>query len=192
MKPRRWRGVEAKALARSRVGPQQEPARPSTIAKFYRVVKRLATGESLTAATRAEHLSPATAWRLNEERGVVSKRYRTGKRGKKSVLSGYTLSYAGTATFWTSDEVRHDAVSLDRKNLRLLAQYQNAQKQALETGDEQRLRAYANTPIYDLHGNVYHLLTDLNALYALHDALLDDDVDWDALFQSGEGVLHAA
>jgi hypothetical protein len=187
-----FRSYEAKALARSRVGPEQEPARPSTIAKYYRVAKRLAAGESLAAATRAEHLSPSTAWRLNEERGVISKMYRPGKRGGKAVFDRFSVRYAGTATFWTSDGVRHDAVSLDQKNLRLLARYQNAQKQALETGDEQRLQAYAGTPMYDLHGNVYHLLTDLNALYAVHDALLEEDIDWDALFQSGEGVLHAA
>lgn len=163
----------------------------STLDRFYRVVGRLSRGESLSGATKTEHISSATIWRLNEERGIIGKRYRAGKPGKMAVFAGYSITYAGIATFWTRDLTQHNDVPLDQKNLRLVARYENAEKKTRKTGDEQVLQAFVATPAYDLRGNVYYLLTDLNALYLLHDAQLAEGTDWDALFHSEEGVVYA-
>jgi hypothetical protein len=182
---------EEKALRRADRAPG-ETARPATLDRYYGVVGRLARGERLTRAARAEGTSPTTVWRLNRERAVIGKSYRPGARGPRGAVDRYVVRYRGHATFWTPDGAQHDHVALDAMNVSLVGRYFNAVKKALDTGDDRVLRAFADAVVYDLHGRTYRLLTDLNALYQIHYAQLDADVDWEALFQSGEGVLHGA
>jgi hypothetical protein len=186
-----FRTFEEKALRRAGQAPG-ETARPATLDKFYRVVQRLVRGERLTKAARAEGTTPTTVWRLNQSRAIIGKSYTPGARGTHGAVDHYVVRYRGRATFWTRDGVRHDAVPLDEKNLRLVSRHSNAIKKALDTGDDRALRAFDTLLVYDLAGRTYQLLTNLDALYQIHEAQVDAAVDWDALFQSGEEVLHAA
>jgi len=163
----------------------------TALTRYYRVVQRLRKGELLTKAAKAEGTTPATVWRFDQERRAIGKVYKPGARGKYGAVDHYDVKYRGHATFWTSDGVRHDAVPLDGKNIRLLSRYFHAVKKALNSGDEADLRAFDTVAIYDLYGNSYYLLTDINALMLLQEAQAHD-VDFELLFQSGEGVLYAA
>jgi hypothetical protein len=113
-------------------------------------------------------------------------------RPLRSYTLDWTLSkYRGRPTFWTNGGVLHEAVPVDGKNIRLLARYWNAVKKATYTGDDSDLSAFGALPIFDLYGNTYQLLTDVNALMLLLEGY-EQSGDFEQLFQSGEGVLDAA
>jgi hypothetical protein len=179
-----YRSFEAKAAAR------QAP-RPSTLDRFYAVVRRLAGGErSLTRAARAEHIAPTTVYRINQARGTFSPRYAPGKTTARSVRVGYDIRRAaGRVSFWTVDLAFHDGVLFDRDMLRVMARYDNAVQWAMDKGAPQRLDPYAGLVVYDVFGTPYPLLADLNALYALHTAA--EPLDIAPLFTSEEVVLSA-
>jgi hypothetical protein len=179
-----YRSFEQKAAAR------QAPRSP-TLDRFYAVVRRLATGErSLTRAARAEHVSPTTVYRINQTRGTFSMRYAPGKTTVHQVRVGYDIRRAaGRVSFWTSDLTFHDGVPFDPIMLRVMSAYDNAVKVAMDKNDQRLLEPYAQLVIYDVYGTPYQVLTDLNTLYAVHEAA--EAMDIALLFTSEEVVLSA-
>jgi hypothetical protein len=179
-----YRSFEEKAAAR-------HAPRPSTLDRFYAVVRRLAGGErSLTRAARAEHIAPTTVYRVNQQRGTFSPRYAPGKTSGKHVRVGYDIRRAsGRANFWTADGTFHDGVPFDREMLREMARYDNAVRWAMDYGDPHRLDPFVGRVVYDVYGTPYRLLTDLNALYTVHEAA--EPLDIAPLFSSEEVVLNA-
>jgi hypothetical protein len=179
-----YRSFEEKAAAR-------HAPRPSTLDRFYAVVRRLAGGErSLTRAARAEHTTLTTVYRVNRKRGTFSPRYAPGKTTGRHVLVGYDVRRAaGRASFWTADLVFHDGVPFDREMLRVMAHYDNAVRWAMDKGAPGRLDPFVGVVVYDVYGTPYLLLTDLNALYAVHVAA--EPLDLAPLFTSEEVVLDA-
>jgi hypothetical protein len=179
-----YRSFEEKAAAR-------RAPRASTIDRFYAVVRRLAGGErSLTRAARTEQIALATVHRVNQERGTFSPRYAPGKTTGRSVLVGYDIHRAaGRVGFWTDDTVFHEGVLFDRQMLSVMAHYDNAVRRAMDKNDPQLLDPYTGLIVYDLYGTPYQLLTDLNALYAVHTAA--EPLDIAPLFTSEEVVLSA-
>lgn len=179
-----YRSFEEKAAART-------APRPSTLDRFYAVVRRLAGGErSLTRAARAEHISPTTVYRLNQHRGTFSPRYAPGKTTSRSVRVGYDIHRAsGRVSFWTADTVFHDGVLFDRDMLRVMARYDNAVQWAMTKNAPQLLDPYVGVVVYYVFGTPYLLLTDLNVLYAVHAAT--EPLDIAPLFTSEEVVLSA-
>ena len=179
-----YRSFEEKAAAR------QAP-RPSTLDRFYAVVRRLAGGErSLTRAARAEHISVTTVYRVNQERGTFSPRYAPGKTTARSVRVGYDIRRAsGRVSFWTADLAFHDGVLFDRNTLSVMGRYDNAVRRAMDKGTPALLAPYVGVVVYDVYGTPYPLLTDLNALYAVHVAA--EPLDIAPLFTSEEVVLDA-
>jgi hypothetical protein len=179
-----YRSFEEKAAAR-------HTPHASTLDRFYAVVRRLASGErSLTRAARAEHIAPTTVYRVNRERSTFSSRYAPGKTAAKHIRVGYDIRRAaGRASFWTADGVFHDAVAFDQNMLRVMARYDNAVRWAMDHGDPHRLDTFTGRVVYDVYGTPYWLLTDLNALYAVHQAA--EPLDIAPLFSSGEVVLSA-
>jgi hypothetical protein len=184
---------EAKARARRAQGilPGAARGRETALARYYRVVQRLRKGEFLTRAAKAEGTTPATVWRLDQDRRIIGKVYKPGAHGKHGAVDHYELRRQGMGTFWTRDGALHVHVQLDGKNIRVLARYLNATKKAKYTGDDSDLRAFDALPLYDVFGNSYELLTDANALMLLEEAYAEAG-NVEELFQSGEGVLHAA
>jgi hypothetical protein len=179
-----YRSFEEKAAARG-------APRASTVDRFYGVARRLAAGErSLTRAARAEHIAPTTVYRLNQQRGTFSPRYAHGKTSGKHVRVGYDIRRAaGRVSFWTADGTFHDGVAFDREMLREMARYDNGARRAMDHGDPHRLDPFMGRVVYDVYGTPYRLLTDLNALYAVHEAA--EPLDIAPLFSSEEVVLNA-
>jgi hypothetical protein len=180
-----YRSFEEKAAAR-------HAPRASTLDRFYAVVRRLAGGErSLTRAARAKQIALATVQRVNQGRGTFSPRYALGKGTGRGVLVGYDIHRAaGRVSFWSADAVFHEGIPFDRQMLIIMAHYDNAVRWALEKNNQQLLAPYTGLIVYDLYGNAYQPLTDLNALYAVHVAA--EPLDIAPLFTSEEVVLGAS
>jgi hypothetical protein len=189
----RFGSYEAKARARRAQGllPGAARGRVTALARYYRVVQRLRKGELLTRAAKAEGTTPTTVWRFNQDRRIIGKVYKRGAHGKHGAVDHYELRRQGTGTFWTRDGALNVRVPLDGKNIRVLARYLNAVKKAKDTGDDSDLRAFDELPLYDVFGNRFDLLTDVNALMLLEEAYAEAG-NVEDLFQSGEGVLDAA
>jgi hypothetical protein len=62
-------------------------------------------------------------------------------------------------------------VPLDLRNSSLLGAYWNAVDRA-KAGDVDALRPFEHLTIYDLNGNPYRLLTDINTIYSLEQAMV--------------------
>jgi hypothetical protein len=182
--PQGYRSFEAKAAARA-------APRRSTLDRFYAVVRRLAGGErSLTRAARAEHISLTTLYWVNQQRGTFSPRYAPSKTTRRSIRVGYDiLRAAGRVSFWTADTIFHDGVLFDREMLRIMARYDNNVQRAMDRGAPHLLAPYVGMVVYDVFGTPYRLLTDLDALYAVHTAA--EPLDLAPLFTSEEVVLDA-
>lgn len=180
-----YRSYEEKAARRGQ-------PRTSTTDRYFGVVRRLSSRqEPLGAAARAEGISPSTVWRFNEPRNIIGKRYAPGRPGRRARHVGYTITYQGVATFFTTDGALHRDVPLDARELSVVANYDNAIQRAKRTGDTRQLERYTGTVVYDVMGNQYALLTDSNALLAL-EAQEDLTDSYDQLIKSGEGIYAQA
>lgn len=163
--------------------------RDRTLERYYRVVGRLAKGESLRRATRAEQISSRTINRLNDERVLFGYFYRTGKRGQ-SVFDGYWVRYHARMPILSRDGVLHTKVPLDQKNASLIGQYWHAEREARH-GKVEALTPFKNLVIYDANGHAYRLQTEVNALYRFYDAMTDEEqADFNRTFYSGREVLY--
>jgi hypothetical protein len=166
------------------------PVREATLARYYRVVARLAHGESLTAAARAERIAPRTVWRLNEGRHLLGKTYRPGAAGRPDRFAGYQVQYWARLPIRAADGTLRQHVPVDQHNASLLGRYWNAVQRALE-GRVDALRPFAHVVIHDAHGARYRLLVDVNALYYFDRAMSDEEqAEFDRTFYSGREVVY--
>jgi hypothetical protein len=187
-------GGEASVAALKRSGEIADGGAPhdGALRRYYRVVARLARGEPLRRALRAEGLSWRSATRLNEERVLYHYTYRTGKHGQPNVFNGFTVVHWARMPILTPDGVLHVGVPLDKKNASLVGTYWNLVEDAMrgKTGAVQR---FHHLTIDDAVGNRYRLETNVNALYRFFDSLSDaEHADFDRTFYSGREVRHAA
>ncbi len=163
----------------------------TTLAKYYRVVQRLAHGESLSSAAKAERTSPETVKRYNQERELFHPVPRFTRAGTPSGVRSYRVEQR-TFTLLARDGTLHPRVPVDAKNASLLGRYWNA-VDAAQKGDERALRSFEHVVIHDTHGHTYRLLTDVNAIRAYFDSLSDEDTaDFWRTFYTGRTVLYAA
>src|SRR5260221_4192730 len=96
----------------------------TTLAKYYRVVQRLAHGESLSSAAKAERTSPETVKRYNQERELFHPVPRFTRAGTPSGVRSYRVEQR-TFTLLARDGTLHPRVPVDAKNASLLGRYWN-------------------------------------------------------------------
>ena len=136
--------------------------------RFIKVVKTVATGQSLSTAAKKAHTTPTTVLKLNAERQLFVKDAATGK---------YILQ--GTAAFpiATADGKLFLEVPLDKANARVVGTYWNAVELALSGRDLKALKKYRNTVVHDIRGNRYRLLIDINQHRAIRDQMTQGEAD---------------
>jgi hypothetical protein len=175
-----------------RQGGHLPDGRDPALTRYFRVVARLAKGEPLRTAIPAEHISLATVHRLNEERVLFGYTYRTGKRGQPNVFNGLWVRYHARMPILTSDGVLHPHVPLDKVSASEVGTYWNA-VDAARQGKPEALEAFRDRVIYDADGHAYRLLTDVNALHRVFDAMSDEELaDFSRTFYSGREVRYVA
>ena len=163
----------------------------ATLQKYYRVVERLAHGERLRTAARAEHIAPGTVKRYNAERGLFQPLYHY-REGRPTTVRGYQVEQPGSTPILTADGQIITAPAVDTKTASTLGRYWNAVEKALK-GDERALEPFRHTVIHTRDGQHYRLLTDTNAIRAYFDSLSDaDTADFWRTFYTGRTVLYAA
>src|SRR5260221_2249479 len=163
----------------------------TTLAKYYRVVARLAHGESLSSGAKAEPTTSQTVKRYNRERELFHPVPRFTHAGKPSGVRGYRVEQRAF-TLLARDGTLYPGVPVDAKKASLLARYWNA-VDAAQKRDERALRSFEHVVIHDTHGNAYRLLTDVNPINRFFDSLSDEDTtDCCRTFYTGRTVLYAA
>jgi hypothetical protein len=189
--PRRGESAIAALRKVGLVGEPSGSAQERSLQAYYRVVKRLAKGEGLGKAARAEGTTPRTINRLNAERVLFDYHYRTGKRGQQ-VFDGYSVVNWARFHILAADGTVYRSVPLDRKNASLMGEYWNAVDEALK-GKGAALKQFATTIVYDVDGATYRLLTNVNAIRRFFDSLGDEDAaDFARNFYHGREVLYVA
>jgi hypothetical protein len=166
--------------------------RNPALARFFRVVARLAKGEPLRTAIPAEHISSALVHRINEERVLFGYTYRTGQRGQPNVFNGLWVRHHARMPILTADGDLHQHIALDKKSASEIGSYWNAVDEA-RRGKLEALEAFRGRVIYDDSGRAYRLLTDVNAVHYVFDRMSDEDyADFSRTFYSGREVRYAA
>lgn len=163
----------------------------TVLSRFYRAVAGMARGESLSRASKTAGIAPSTVKRLNTERDIFQPIPRYTSAGKPSGVRGYQVSYAGSTPILTREGELITGPQVDVKNASILGRYWNAVDAALQ-GDDRALGKFAHTTIYDVNGNPYSLMTDVNAIRVLFDRMSDaDESDFWRNFYAGRTVVYA-
>jgi len=164
----------------------------ATLQKYYRVVERLAQGERLRTAARAEHIAPGTVKRYNAERRLFQPLYHY-RAGRPTTVRGYQVEQPGSTPIFTADGQLITAPAVDAKTASTLSRYWNRAVEKALKGDERELQSFRHTVIHTRDGQHYRLLTDPNAIRAYFDSLSDaDTADFWRTFYTGRAVLYAA
>ncbi len=159
----------------------------TTLERFLRAAGRVVSGEPLTWAARAEHISPETVKRINAERQVFGKRY--DQRGK---FVGWVGGEYPRFHVFSEDGRTHSEVAFDQKTASTMGEYWNAVDDALR-GDDTKLRMFQGATVYDLQGSLYQLQADPNAVRVMFDTMSDRERDdFERLFYYRGGFPHAA
>jgi hypothetical protein len=170
------RGITSyEALAHSRARAGYAPLR-RTKAAVGRVVERVAGGERMPAAARAEGISPVTVRRFNLTRGTLSYNRQTRR---------WEVWRAGRVSFFDVRGQLHREVPFDHAEISTLSAYGHALK-AAKAGRPAALSTFAGVTVRDLYGNEYQLLTNLDAYLALEARTDYDPMDY---FKSGEELV---
>ncbi|MGO8948002.1 MAG: hypothetical protein ACLQUY_10135 [Ktedonobacterales bacterium] len=166
------------------------PYRDRVLLRYYHAVRELGQGKSLRQAARTAGISPSTVRRYNEGRQLYQPVYRY-KNGQPTTVKGYQVEQPGSTPILTREGILIVAPPVDAKNASLLGRYWNAVDTALH-GDARTLHSFAHTTIYDVNGNTYQLMTDVNAIYRFFDGMSDEDqADFWRNFYAGRTVIYA-
>jgi hypothetical protein len=145
------------------------------IKKYYGVVNRVLKGESLTSATKQEHISAKTFDKLNKSYdNFLGRTYKESSKGGKAVHSGYFVP--GIREIYILVDIGNGPELIDIQAVRPershVGTYWNLVDNALH-GNTSSLKAFKYNPIHDIHGNTYTLVTDPNTLQAWIRSLSD-------------------
>jgi hypothetical protein len=163
------------------------------VAAALREYERQPAGKkSLTRAAKAHGISPATVKKHAIAAGRIQPVYHY-KDGKPSSVKGFQTYSAGSFPVLTPDGTVHLYHEFDDHNLSILGRYWNTVDTAKRDGVGVFLADFKGTVIRDIEGNEYHLMTDLDAIYAWDRSLsIQDQLDFDRAFYSGKKVRGAA
>jgi hypothetical protein len=173
--PRGIPSYETLARARARAGFQ--PLRRTREA-FGRVIGRVAGGERMPAAARAEGVMPATIRRYDQRRGTLAYNRHTRK---------WEVWAAGTVSFFDATGTLHRNVPFDHIEIATLSAYGHALK-AAKAGRPAALQSFKGLTVRDVLGHEYTLLTNLDAYLMLEARYGVDPMDY---FKSGEELITA-
>lgn len=121
----------------------------NTLKKYAAVVKRLAKGESLTAATRAEKTTAKTMKRLGSQRDDIA---------------GTSLKYRSFRVY-TSGGITHEAVQVDKRTASIVGRYLNLVSASHKHKDKRHeLAKFTPKTITDVFGNKYTFATKYETL----------------------------
>lgn len=147
--------------------------KPEQLQKYYQVVSDVEGGEtSLKKALSRAHLGHESFDRINDylagsdaTKRLVRKtpQYRTSTSGPAHRIGvTYQVEARHFHLLTSSGQIVQD-VPLDARNASLMGTYWNAVDSAFE-GKVGLLQTFQLVTIRDIHGQVYHLLTDVNAI----------------------------
>lgn len=173
--PRGIPSYETLAKARARAGFQ--PLRRTREA-FGRVIGRVAAGERMPAAARAEGITPTTIRRYDQRRGTLAYNRHTRQ---------WEVWAAGTVSFFDAKGTLHRDVPFDHVEIAPLSAYGHALK-AAKAGRPAALASFRGLSVRDVTGREYTLLTNLDAYLMLEARYGLDPMDF---FQSGEELITA-
>jgi hypothetical protein len=154
---------EAKISELKRSGIIDHTRKP-TLERYYQAINGMASGKSFTQAAKNAHISIATIKKLDAERHTL---YRLNKRQ-------WEIKSSATFPILNKEGKLFKEIPLDRKNSRIIGQYWNAAHSAY-LGDTSALSAFTNTVVFDLYGNQYHLLTQVDDLISIMEQIGDAD-----------------
>ena len=141
---------------------------PTTDRRFYKAIKAIATGQSLTKAAKRAHISPATIHKINTDREALVKDAATRR---------YVLKGTSTFDIPTKDGKLFKGVTLDKANASTVGKYWNAAQHSLGDSTSKRLREFRGKVIYDIHGQPYRLQTSVNDLRAMFDQMSSKETE---------------
>lgn len=159
-----------------------DKTRKPTLERYYQVINGMASGKSLSKATKEAHISIATIKKLDAERHTLHR------------LSKQQWEIKSSATFpvLNKEGKLFQNVPLDRKNARIVGQYWNAAHSAY-LGDTSALSAFKNTVVSDLHGNQYQLLTRIDDLISIMEQMSDADREaYERMFSSEQRAFRGS
>jgi hypothetical protein len=143
-----------------RVAAFPPPARrPPADDRYFHALDRVARGESLSAAARAERISPERLRSEGAARRHLSTAYdkETGKR------LGWEVSPNGPKPVLTADGRFVEAVQFDRRGTSRVAAYWYAVRQLIDDGDPSPLLALGPSyVVVAADGTLYRFATDPN------------------------------
>ena len=152
----------------SEPAPKAAPEyRPPADDRIYNALERMAQGQSLERAARAEHISPERLRRVAHERGYLDKTYERTRRGEWRVNRG------NERPVLTTDGRYLEAVPFDLRNTSTVSRYWWAVRRLLDEGDPAPLQRLGAVTVRDQAGNVYHLQMNPNAILRWWASLTD-------------------
>ncbi len=144
--------------------------KPESVPKYYAVVSQLQAGVPLKRALNYEHLGYETFTRLQRYLATSETTgYNADKELVKRVGKEYQIDALPFHLLLSNGQTMRD-VPLDFRNASLVGTYWNEVDNAL-LGRVAGLQQFQSVVISDIHGNRYHLLTDVNALRAWLDSM---------------------
>jgi hypothetical protein len=173
--PRGIPSYETLASARARAGFQ--PLRRTREA-VGRIIGRVAGGERMPTAARAEGVTAATVRRADQRRGTLAYNRHTRR---------WEVWAAGTVSFFDGSGTLHRDVPFDHVEIYTMSAYGHALK-AAKAGRPAALRSFQGLTVRDLYGKEYTLLTNLDAYFMLETQYDFDPMDY---FKSGEELITA-
>jgi hypothetical protein len=136
--------------------------------RYYKTLKAVNAGKSLTAAAKSARISPATVRKVDKTREALQRDPATGK---------YRVRASSEFDIVTKDGKLLMGVPLDKANSSLLGHYWNDVQKGLNGTDPKALRRYRGKVVYDIAGNQYRLLADVNDLRSIFDQMSQGEID---------------
>ncbi|WP_394808648.1 hypothetical protein [Nitrosomonas sp.] len=154
--------------------------RKSTLGRYYQAINGIASGKSLSKASKEVRISIDTIRKLDTERNTLHR------------LNNHEWEIKSSASFpiLTKEGQLFNDVLLDRKNARIVGQYWNAAHNAY-LGDTSAITTFANIVVFDLFGNQYSLLTTVDDLISIMEQMNDADREaYERMFSSEQRAFR--
>ncbi|SEF99491.1 hypothetical protein [Nitrosomonas ureae] len=154
--------------------------RKSTLERYYQAINGIASGKSLSKASKEARISLGTIRKLDIERNTLH------------FLNNHKWEIKSSASFpiLTKDGKLFKEVLLDRKNARIVGQYWNAAHNAY-LGDTSAITTFSNIVVFDLFGNQYSLLTIVDDLISIMEQMNDADREaYERMFSSEQRAFR--
>jgi hypothetical protein len=128
---------------------KEEPAR--------RAIRRMARGESMTRAARAEGIHPSTVKRYGMEHGLLE---HVPHEEARRFAPSYRVSRVPRFRLIEAGGLPVGPVQVDARNASILGRYWNAVKKWRHDGDASALGEFRGVVVKDVHGKPYTLATN--------------------------------